>query len=106
MSRGWIPGWLPVAATDIHEVHDLDTNEGAVTFRLAPGSKWRPLESCRPAQGGMFTEPRFSRHWIPDLDGATYYSCTEEQGTGTPLLEAVAILPGGERVLYWRAFSK
>ena len=107
IARGWIPEWLPANASDIHEVHDLDTNEGALAFSLPPGANWRPPSACRTAQGGEFSEPRFSRDWIPKLDAsAAYFSCPGEQAEGTPLLEAVAVQPDGQRVLYWRVFSR
>jgi hypothetical protein len=33
VERGWIPAWVPRSATDIVEVHDLDTNAQVLRFR-------------------------------------------------------------------------
>jgi hypothetical protein len=33
-SRGWLPVWVPVAATELHIQGDLDTNERWLRFRL------------------------------------------------------------------------
>ena len=30
--RGWIPKWIPASATEIKEVHDIDTNEVWLAF--------------------------------------------------------------------------
>ena len=107
IGRGWVPEWLPVAATDIREVHNIDTNESALAFSLPAGSKWRPPAKCRRASGGEFSEPRFNRNWIPKLDSrAVYYSCASEPEPGVPLLEAVALSSGGQRVLHWRVFAR
>jgi hypothetical protein len=32
IQRGWIPIWVPVTATNIHEAHNLDTNSRALSF--------------------------------------------------------------------------
>jgi len=107
IARGWVPEWLPATASNIREVHNLDTNESALAFSLPAGAKWRPPSSCRPAAGGDFSEPRFNREWIPKLDAQTmYYSCPGEGRSGIPLLEAVAVHSGGQRVLHWRVFAR
>jgi hypothetical protein len=48
--KGWLPEWLPDDATDIHELHDLDTNAQAITFSIE-GMKFDDwLEECRPVK--------------------------------------------------------
>ncbi|MEO9970113.1 MAG: hypothetical protein ABJG15_09880, partial [Hyphomonadaceae bacterium] len=32
--RGWLPDWMPVSAKNIHEIHDLDTSEQAISFEV------------------------------------------------------------------------
>jgi hypothetical protein len=32
VNKGWIPGWVPHEATDLREVHDLDSNTSALAF--------------------------------------------------------------------------
>jgi len=39
VTRGWIPGELPESAVDLHERHDVDTNEVWGTFRFPPGEQ-------------------------------------------------------------------
>ena len=36
ISRGWIPDNIPISASQIHEIHDLDTNELAGSFVFLP----------------------------------------------------------------------
>jgi hypothetical protein len=48
IERGWIPAWLPGSATDIREVHDVDTNEVWIRFQYEPG-QFSPPSTCSPA---------------------------------------------------------
>ena len=34
IKRGWIPDWIPPDAIDIHEFHDLDTSDQAISFSV------------------------------------------------------------------------
>ncbi len=105
--HGWVPEWLPVNASNIREVHNIDTSESALAFSLPPGANWRPPPECRPAEGGEFSEPRFNRDWIPKPDSQTmYYSCPGEAGPGVRMVEAVAVSSGGQRVIHWRVFAR
>ena len=109
VQRGWIPAWVPPEATDLREVHSVDTNESALVFTLPAGFGWRPPSSCRAANGGEFSEPAFARAWIPDLGtGYSYYSCPTPRGvTGSaPIIAAVAVQQGGQHVLHWRVFAR
>lgn len=107
IARGWVPDWIPVNAEDIREVHDIDTNESALVFALPPGTAWHLPSSCRTAEGGEFSKTRFRRSWIPPVDDqARYYSCAGKRVDGPPLIEAIAIMQGGERVLHWRVFAR
>ena len=64
IDRGWMPDFVPPSATDIHEVHDLDTNAQILTFS-APGSDVPEITArFRPAP----TEDRaITRRMIADL---------------------------------------
>src|SRR5690606_35713915 len=68
VQRGWIPAWVPPEATDLREVHNVDTNESALLFTLPAKLNWRPPASCRDADAGEFSEPGFARSWIPELE--------------------------------------
>ena len=107
IDRGWVPEWLPAEATQIREVHNIDTSESALAFRLPPGTEWRPPSPCQPVAGSKTGGPRFNREWIPALGAqATYYSCPAEEGLGAARVETVAILSGGQQVVHWRAFAR
>ena len=107
IARGWVPKWLPVEATHIREVHNVDSSESALAFRLPAGAGWRPPSPCQPATGSKPRGPRFNREWIPELDDrATYYSCPGEEGAGAANVETVAVLSGGQQVLHWRALAR
>lgn len=47
VSRGWIPGWLAADASDIREIHNLDTNESALAFDTPRDLSWAPPAECR-----------------------------------------------------------
>jgi hypothetical protein len=34
--RGWLPSYIPVSASSISEIHDVDTNERCASFSIAP----------------------------------------------------------------------
>lgn len=51
IERGWLPHFLPPSATDIREVHDLDTNEGWTTFSFDESGR-RQLEGNLLRVGG------------------------------------------------------
>ena len=105
--RGWIPTWIPSTATNIHEVHNVDTNQSALSFTL-PQMAWSPPAPCRRADGGEFSEPAFSRAWLPssqELAAAyDFYSCPS--GLPGPMLAAVAVQRGGQHVVHWRVFAR
>jgi hypothetical protein len=76
VARGWVPNDLPESASDLRELHDLDTNEVWGTFRL-PSSEQAPAITLAPVEtskisGHSVRSPRAS--WWParlsgNLDG-------------------------------------
>ena len=107
VKRGWIPAWIPSTATDIHEVHNLDSNQSALSFTL-PQAAWRPPASCRRADGGELPGPAFDRPWLPSSEDVAVdydlYNCPSD--VSSHMLEAVAVQRGGNRVLHWRVFAR
>ena len=69
MTRGWIPEWLPSDAIDIHEIHDLDTNEVCFRFELSRDARSRllsRLEPLPPAEAAAPPRCRLrSSWWLP-----------------------------------------
>ena len=105
IKRGWIPSWIPPEASSLNEVHNVDTNESVLAFRLPANFTWSPpASSCRPVNAGQFYEPSFSREWIPEtLDDYDFYSCPQDITTGgVPVLVALAVRNDGQYVLHWR----
>lgn len=107
VKHGWIPAWIPAAATELREAHDLDTNQSVLSF-TSPQPDWRPPRSCRPASGGAFPEPAIRRAWVPSPQELTAayerYTCSSNP-PGT-MLETVAVQRGGNRVVHWRVLAR
>ena len=109
IQRGWIPAWLPSEAMNIREVHNIDTNESALSFNLPIGTNWHPPASCKPANAGQFTEPSFAREWLPkDISNYDFFGCPSGQpiNGNAPILQAIAIQPGRQHIIHWRVFSR
>ena len=34
VAKGWIPRWVPASATNLREIHNLDSNASALAFDL------------------------------------------------------------------------
>jgi hypothetical protein len=46
IARGWIPTWVPSDATDIREVHDLDTNTNCGVFTFSTAGAEELARAC------------------------------------------------------------
>jgi hypothetical protein len=107
VSAGWIPEWIPPAASSLREVHDIDTNERALAFDIPPGS-WRAPAHYRPADGGEFVEPKFSRSWLPSRAVLTskykFFSCNDQ--LPPQMFQALAVRADGAHVLQWTAYAR
>lgn len=103
----WIPSFLPESATDIHELHNLDTNEIWLVFRMNSADRGSISRFCEPATETRIIFPRKSpADWWPDLfvqnaasaintqTSYTYYQC---QDNGTLAVDSIA-----NQVFYWR----
>jgi hypothetical protein len=89
--RGWLPDWLPASATDIREIHNLDTNEGAFSFSVQAG--WSPPEAAGCAPSSQVTAPRIRfRHFPSKI----------EQRTGILKCGDVLVLATERTVFAWR----
>ncbi len=63
IERGWLPDWIPENAVDIHEFHDLDTAQHAISFRLEAGREFVWPEHCSVSNGS--SGPRFKTKLFP-----------------------------------------
>jgi hypothetical protein len=79
----WIPNWLPKSARDIHELHDIDTNQSLLAFSFDPAEGPVLTPSCTQIQNEAMRPPRFKPAWWPmdvpssslTTDRHTYYRC-------------------------------
>jgi hypothetical protein len=103
---GWVPSGLPESATDLHELHDVDTNEVWGTFRLSdPSSITLTRVQASSVTGHSVRSP--SASWWPEiltgnLDGRTL----EQRGfkfysTPAPFEFWIAIDRNGGRGFFW-----
>ena len=101
VTRGWIPEWLPANATDLDEVHDLDSNESALSFSVPANTKLALPVECEPVQAGETLPTRFDRNWWPteaELKRSySFHRCP----TGF-----VGLHKSGRRALHWRSIDR
>jgi hypothetical protein len=101
VARGWIPEWVPANATDLDEVHDLDSNESALSFSVPAKIRLALPVACEPVQARDILPARFGRRWWPKeaelAQSYTFHSCP----TGF-----VALHESGRRVLHWRTIGR
>lgn len=57
VQRGWIPEYVPRSATEIAEVHDLDTNAQLLRFQAPPEALAAMAAGLAPAPRGMACAP-------------------------------------------------
>ena len=106
VEKGWIPTWIPSSATDIREIHDIDTNESMLSFAYDAQQGWDLPTDCQPANYTRISSPRFSRRWWPAPESleATYefYRCKGD----VPFSSAATWVgrhSSGQHGLHWRA---
>jgi hypothetical protein len=81
IERGWVPTHLPTSATEIEESHDIDSNEGWMSFRYRPGDTAKADEGCRllhqTSEGKKYLCPPFGTETtilILRIDGRGFVS--------------------------------
>ena len=101
VARGWIPAWVPTTATNLHEVHDLDSNESALSFGIPAKTQLALPSNCQPVQYGDTLPVRFSRSGCPgaaDLERSyKFYSCPAE---------FVGLHTSGRNILRWHTLAR
>ncbi len=65
VAAGWVPAWLPPEASDIREVHNIDTNLFMLSFALPKGTQLSLPAGCVQVSPQMLKKPPFSRSWWP-----------------------------------------
>ncbi|MGY0800151.1 hypothetical protein ACW7G0_14005 [Lysobacter sp. A286] len=109
VDRGWIPKWIPASATNIREIHDLDTNESMMAFDMVSSDSWQLPEHCVAITFQEASPPRFSRSWWPSAQelGHSYnFHRCDGDAPFSSSLTWVARHQSGEHSLHWRAFAR
>jgi len=70
--RGWIPTALPSTATEIHEQHDIDTNNVWIQFSLSNTDKEQIISGLKKLTEGDISQlelcyPKGTNWWFEDL---------------------------------------
>ncbi|MCB1590594.1 MAG: hypothetical protein KDI56_16905 [Xanthomonadales bacterium] len=101
VEKGWIPDWVPAAAVNIREIHNLDSNEQSLRFELPDGSLLTLPSGCRAIDSSQMLGEHFQPHWWPSPSELaslyTIYHCPPLSTRTTHL----AIARTGSPVLYW-----
>ena len=105
VDRAWVPPWLPDSVRDIHESHNLDTNEVWMRFRFN-ADDMESIAVCAPsffadvrnAHGPRLARPEWWVSWQPyDWEG---YDCKWRFGEATRTASVVVAQSEGV-ALYW-----
>ena len=107
--RGWLPSFIPATATDIREVHDIDTNTQWLRFRLPVGDTSVGTGGTRISISEAATRapkpPRSMGDWLPELrsppivtrrSGIQAYRHSGQRGA-----RCVAVLPADGLAYAW-----
>jgi hypothetical protein len=109
VDKGWIPVWLPTSATDIRELHDIDTNESMLAFTIDPQQDWELPGDCQPISYSQTPPPRFSRRWWPASalleESYDFYRCNGDVPFSTAATW-VGRHKSGQHGLHWRAYAR
>jgi hypothetical protein len=66
IARGWIPSWVSSSATEIAEVHNLDTNNQLLMFTFGEYRTEGFVDACSAVDGGGVSLPgRVPVRWWP-----------------------------------------
>ncbi|MFC3814937.1 hypothetical protein [Lysobacter sp. GCM10012299] len=106
VEKGWIPNWIPQDATDLREVHNLDSNVSELSFAMPSGSQVHLSSDCKPVPYVDTVPARIGRDWWPSedaLDGSyVFFRCQADHTE----YRFVAISKSGANVLHWRTYSR
>lgn len=84
---GWLPKWLPRNATNIREVHNIDTNEVAWAAEVPVGQELSLPADCLAVRRTDLASTRFKTSWWPEPQewgapepgaGFYYFTCSDQ----------------------------
>ncbi|HDS1039052.1 TPA: hypothetical protein QDZ42_002068 [Stenotrophomonas maltophilia] len=103
--KGWVPEWVPPDATDLREVHDLDSNVSELAFRKPVATQIRLPAHCRKTRYSSSARASIQRSWWPPEPllqmSYTIFTCGPDYGRAT----FAAVSDSGDHVLFWRTYS-
>jgi hypothetical protein len=106
MGKGWIPEWLPQDATDLREVHNVDSNVSELSFTTPHAKSVRLPADCRPVEHADTVQAYIRRSWWPSegelQQSYAFFRCSADFTD----YRFVAINKAGNRVLYWRTYAR
>ncbi|MGF6416673.1 hypothetical protein ABH900_000134 [Stenotrophomonas sp. AN71] len=106
VNKGWIPAWVAHEATDLREVHDLDSNTSALAFTKPPAVPLQLPADCQATTFNNSDPVAFNRYWWPgEATLSRSYSafrCAPESGNSV----FVAMNRTTGRVLFWRTYAR
>ncbi len=106
VNKGRIPGWVPHEATDLREVHDLDSNTSALAFTKPPAIPLQLPADCQATTFNNSDPVAFNRYWWPGNarlnKSYRVFRCAPESGKSV----FVAINRAEDRVLFWRTYAR
>lgn len=106
IEKGWIPAWVPQDATDLREVHNVDSNVSELSFAKPTTRPVRLPTDCRQVAHADVFPPWIGRDWWPDDDvlarSYTFFQCQADHTE----YRFVAISKAGDRVLHWRTYAR
>ena len=106
IGKGWVPAWVPRDATNLREVHDLDSNTSQLSFFMPPGTGLNLPPHCRPVAHAQTAPAAFNRLWWPGdrvlARSYRFLQCDTEYDKAV----FIATNKDGDRVLYWRTYAR
>lgn len=106
VAKGWIPPWLPGDATDVREVHDLDTNVSELSFAIPARDSLELPPECKPVEYSGTVRAYIRRHWWPGetelQQSYVFFRCPADAADYV----FVSVSKAGTRVLHWRTYAR
>ncbi|AVP98113.1 hypothetical protein C7S18_13300 [Ahniella affigens] len=105
ITRGWIPDWLPDAAVNIRERHDLDTNDSVLRFELPSGVPMPRPDHCDPIVLAAATPARLRATWWPEWNEVArdfeLFTCTDARDPSALSTGTLGINQAERVWIYW-----
>lgn len=107
VESGWIPSWLPAGATGLREIHDIDTNQSALSFQPGATVGWTPPSDCAVVDAAKVVTSRLRVPGWPSMQRLrTSFSVYQCEEPGATTANFFAISSDGRQALYWRTHRR